>query len=98
MRISYRCILAQQEADSYLVDRAKPIWVSLASERIELYREIQTCYYGHHPELEARFGCSGPFAGRQYVFWHEGRPLTVIHEVFSPGLAQYIGPMVLCAA
>ena len=34
----------------------------------------------------------GPFWGRQYIFWHDGRPLTLIYEVFSPVLQQLLGP------
>ncbi len=43
--------------------------------------------------LEQQFGRPGPFWGRQYLFWHNGKPLTVIHEVFSPALEQFLGPM-----
>ena len=35
----------------------------------------------------------GPFLGRHYLFWHHGRPLTVIYEVFSPKLSRWLGPM-----
>ena len=38
-------------------------------------------------------GVDGPFWGRQYVFWHGGKPLTVIYEVFSPRLQEYLGPI-----
>lgn len=27
------------------------------------------------------FRCSGPFWGRHYIFWHNGKPLTLIYEV-----------------
>ncbi len=39
------------------------------------------------------FGHSGPYWGRQYVFWHGRRPLTLIHEVFSPTLQRFLGPL-----
>jgi hypothetical protein len=42
--------------------------------------------------LEQQLGCSGPFWSRQYYFWHEGQPLTLIHEVFSNKLEAYLGP------
>ena len=51
-------------------------------------------YYGHNLELEQHFGCSGPFWGRQYYFWHNGAPLTLIHEVFSNKLDAYLGEAV----
>jgi len=28
----------------------------------------------------------------QYVFWHDDKPLTVIHEIFSNRLDRYLGP------
>lgn len=34
----------------------------------------------------------GPFWARQYLFWHNERPLTAIHEVFSPTLDKFLGP------
>ncbi len=49
-------------------------------------------YHGHSAELEALLGCAGPFWGRQYIFWHKQRPLTLIYEVFSTELEAYLGP------
>ena len=43
------------------------------------------------PVLCRHFGASGPYWGREYLFWHEKRPLTVIEEVFSPRLQQFLG-------
>lgn len=40
-----------------------------------------------------QFQACGPFWGRQYLFWHGGRPLTLIHEVFSTALQDLLGPM-----
>jgi chorismate lyase len=77
-----------------LKDTSKPIWASLSEERMELYREINSVYYGHAPGLEAAFGVAGPFWGRDYVFWHRGEPLTVIQEAFSSALSEHLGPMV----
>ncbi|UBF24545.1 chorismate lyase [Kovacikia minuta CCNUW1] len=78
--------------DEYLQNRSLPIWASLARLRTELYRDVQGVYYGHSPELELAFGQQGPFWGRHYLFWHHGQPLTLIYEVFSPYLTQYLGP------
>ena len=80
-------------AKQYLKDASQPIWASLSQGRTELYRDIREVTYGKCPALEDPFGCDGPFWGRDYVFWHGGKPLTVIHEVFSPALSQYLGPM-----
>lgn len=78
--------------DEYLQNRSLPIWASLARLRTELYRDIQGIYWGHNAQLEAAFDQQGPFWGRHYLFWHHGRPLTLIYEVFSPYLCRYLGP------
>ncbi len=77
--------------DDYLQNRSLPIWASLARLRTELYRDIQGIHYGRSPQLEAAFNESGPFWGRHYLFWHDGQPLTLIYEVFSPYLRRYLG-------
>lgn len=38
-----------------------------------------------------RFQARGPFWGRQYLFWHADKPLTLIYEVFSTELQQFLG-------
>jgi chorismate--pyruvate lyase len=81
--------------DEYLKNRSLPIWASLAQLRTELYRDIQGLYYGYSDPLSKGFGLPGPFWGRHYLFWHHGKPLTVIYEVFSPYLTCYLGPMQL---
>lgn len=78
--------------DEYLQNRSLPIWASLARLRTELYRDIQGIHYGHSQPLEEAFNQQGPFWGRHYLFWHHGKPLTMIYEVFSPYLTQYLGP------
>lgn len=77
--------------DEYLQNRNLPIWASLARLRSELYRDIQGIYYGNSAVLESAFGEKGPFWGRHYLFWHHGKPLTLIYEVFSPYLKKYLG-------
>ncbi|MEM9091754.1 MAG: chorismate lyase, partial [Cyanobacteria bacterium P01_F01_bin.53] len=69
--------------DEYLENRELPIWASLAKLRTELYRDIQGIYFGHSEALELAFEQKGPFWGRHYLFWHHGKPLTLIYEVFS---------------
>jgi chorismate lyase len=77
--------------DEYLQNRSLPIWVSLARLRTELYRDVQGLHYGHSAALSQAFDHPGPFWGRHYLFWHHGQPLTLIYEVFSPHLEQYLG-------
>ncbi len=45
--------------------------------------------------VHRRFGHKGPFWGREYIFWRDRQPLSLIHEIFSPALEQYLGPMKL---
>lgn len=78
--------------DEYLQNRSLPIWSSLAQLRTELYRDIQGIEWGDSAPLERAFGERGPFWGRHYLFWHHGRPITLIYEVFSPYLTKYLGP------
>ena len=42
--------------------------------------------------MEEIFDAPGPFWGRHYIFWHDGVPMTVVYEVFSPRLERAIGP------
>lgn len=78
--------------DEYLQDRDAPIWVSLSKGRTELFRDIQLVCYGNCDFLQRKFRQPGPFWGRQYLFWHNGQPLTLIYEVFSSSLEAYLGP------
>ncbi|MEG3897293.1 MULTISPECIES: chorismate lyase [unclassified Microcoleus] len=79
--------------DEYLQNKSLPIWANLARLRTELYRDVQGIYLGNSAALESAFEQSGPFWGRHYLFWHRGKPLTLIYEVFSPYLTKYLGPM-----
>ncbi|NJN73418.1 MAG: DUF98 domain-containing protein [Limnothrix sp. RL_2_0] len=79
--------------DDYLQNRSLPIWESLSRLHTELYRDIQGIYCGRSPVLEEAFQEDGPFWGRHYLFWHDGKPLTLIYEVFSPYLRKYLGEM-----
>lgn len=81
--------------DNYLQNKSLPIWASLSRKRTELYREVLAVYYGESPALESAFAQKGGFWGRHYLFWHQGKPLTLIYEVFSPYLRKYIGPLAL---
>ena len=77
--------------DEYLQNRSLPIWASLAKLRTELYRDVRGICFGTSTMLEESFGELGPFWGRHYLFWHDGQPLTLIYEVFSPYLERYLG-------
>lgn len=47
-------------------------------------------YLGHNAELEGLLQCKGPFWGRHYFFWHKQKPLTLIYEVFSNRIQDYL--------
>lgn len=79
--------------DEYLQNKSLPIWASLARLRTEIYRDVQGISYGNSAILEDAFAEQGPFWGRHYLFWHYGKPFTLIYEVFSPYLIKYLGPM-----
>ena len=79
--------------DDYLQNRSQPIWRSLSTLHTELYRDVRGVCCGHCPALESEFGEQGPFWGRHYIFWHDRQPLTLIYEVFSPYLQNYLGEM-----
>lgn len=77
--------------DEYLQNQNTPIWKSLSGRRRELYQEIWGIHYGKSAFLESAFSHTGAFWGRYYLFWHQGQPLTLIYEVFSPYLRNYLG-------
>ena len=82
----------QAEAEAHLQDRCQPIWRSLTAGRAELFREVDGLGQVQATWLEERFGDAGPFWSRHYRFFRQGKELTVIREVFSPALAEWLGP------
>ncbi len=86
---------AANQIDEYLQNRSLPIWDSLSRLHTELYRDIRGLYYGESSQLQEYFAQKGPFWGRHYLFWHNQQPLTLIYEVFSPTLEEYLGKMSL---
>lgn len=81
----------REQADLHLRDREQPIWSSLTSDRAELFREVDGLALVNAPWLQERLGGDGPLWSRHYRFFRAGRPLTVIREVFSPRLEQWLG-------
>jgi chorismate--pyruvate lyase len=82
----------QQQAEQHLKQRNQPIWTSLTANRAELYREVDGLALVEAPWLEEGFQRRGPFWSRHYRFFRGGQELTVIREVFSPLLEQWLGP------
>ncbi|TCD58990.1 DUF98 domain-containing protein [Synechococcus sp. BS56D] len=82
----------QTEAEQHLQDRNLPIWLSLTQGRSELFREVDGLALVQSHWLEEGFQATGPFWSRHYRFFRQGRELTVIREVFSPRLEDWLGP------
>jgi len=81
-----------ETAGEVLKDAELPMWVSLEEQRRGLYRDLQEVCLGDSEFLESAFGAWGPLWGRSYTFYLDGAPLTVVYEVFSPGLDAFLGP------
>ena len=81
----------QVEAEVHLHDRNLPIWLSLTQGRSELFREVDGLALVTSAWLEEGFGEKGPFWSRHYRFFRRGKELTVIREVFSPRLEEWLG-------
>ncbi|MFN9555984.1 MAG: chorismate lyase [Dolichospermum sp.] len=93
-RLYYAASLCDSsDVDVYFLNTSLPFWACLAGFRTDLYRDVQGIYSGNSEALETGFQEKGPFWGRHYLFWHHGKPLTLIYEVFSPFLTKYLGPM-----
>jgi len=84
----------QAAAEQHLQQRDQPIWRSLTADRAELFREVDGLAQVQADWLEQRFGRTGPYWSRHYRFFRNGRPLTVIREVFSPQLERWLGPAI----
>ena len=74
-----------------LINKKEPIWKNLTQDRSELFREIDTIGLVKSNWLEKEFSCKGPFWSRNYRFFRNRKPLTIIKEVFNPYIEKWIG-------
>jgi len=81
----------KDEADQSLTFKNQPIWQSLTSERLELFREVDGLSLVDAKWLKDEFNKTGPFWSRHYRFFRNKKAFTVIREVFSPYLEQWLG-------
>ncbi|BEV35332.1 chorismate lyase [Synechococcus sp. M16CYN] len=81
----------QTEAELHLQDRNQPIWSNLTRGRSELFRQVDGLALVEADWLQQTFGRCGPFWSRHYRFFRSGVALTVIREVFSPQLENWLG-------
>ena len=74
-----------------LPNKKEPIWKNLTKDRSELFREIDTIAIVNSNWLQKEFSLAGPFWSRNYRFFRNRKPLTIIREVFNPYIEKWLG-------
>ena len=74
-----------------LTNKKEPIWKNLTKDRSELFREIDTIAIVNSNWLQKEFSLAGPFWSRNYRFFRNRKPLTIIREVFNPYIEKWLG-------
>ncbi len=74
-----------------LTNTKDPIWKNLTKDRSELFREVDAISIVNSSWLEKRFNSRGPFWSRNYRFFRNKKPLTIIREVFNPSIEKWLG-------
>ena len=72
--------------------KEEPIWKNLTQDRSELFREVDCISLVNSHWLQDEFCFKGPFWSRNYRFFRDKKPLTIIREVFNPHLETLLGP------
>ena len=81
-----------QQVSLNLKSKEEPIWKNLTQDRSELFREVDSISIVNSNWLEEEFCFEGPFWSRNYRFFRNKKPLTIIREVFNPLLETWLGP------
>ena len=81
-----------EQVSQNLKSKEEPIWKNLTQDRSELFREVDSISIVNSNWLEEEFCCEGPFWSRNYRFFRNKKPLTIIREVFNPLLETWLGP------
>ena len=81
-----------EQVKENLKAKEEPIWKNLTQDRSELFREVDSISIVNSQWLEKKFSFQGPFWSRNYRFFRNKKPLTIIREVFNPYLETYLGP------
>ena len=71
--------------------KEEPIWKNLTQDRSELFREVDSISLVSSEWLKDEFCFQGPFWSRNYRFFRNKKPLTIIREVFNPHLESLLG-------
>ena len=74
-----------------LTNKKEPIWKNLTKDRSELFREVDTISIVDSHWLQKEFSLTGPFWSRNYRFFRNKKPLTIIREVFNPYIEKWLG-------
>ena len=74
-----------------LPNKKEPIWKNLTKDRSELFREVDALAIVDSHWLKKEFLLTGPFWSRNYRFFRNRKPLTIIREVFNPYLEKWLG-------
>jgi len=74
-----------------LTNKREPIWKNLTQDRSELFREVDSISIVNSNWLEKEFREIGPFWSRNYRFFRNKKPLTIIREVFNPSIEKWLG-------
>ena len=80
-----------EEVNVNLTNKKEPIWKNLTQDRSELFREVDAISLVDSEWLKTEFSYKGPFWSRNYRFFRNKRPLTIIREVFNPCIEKWIG-------
>ncbi len=81
-----------EQVSQNLKSKEEPIWKNLTQDRSELFREVDSISIVNSNWLEEEFCYEGPFWSRNYRFFRNKKPLTIIREVFNPLLETWLGP------
>lgn len=81
-----------KQVSQNLKAKEEPIWKNLTQDRSELFREVDSISIVNSNWLEEEFSFEGPFWSRNYRFFRNKKPLTIIREVFNPLLETWLGP------
>ena len=80
-----------EQVSENLKAKEEPIWKNLTQDRSELFREVDGIALVNSQWLEDHFCFKGPFWSRNYRFFRDKKPLTIIREVFNPQLESLLG-------
>lgn len=71
----------------------RPMWQVFAGRKLETARRVIAVHYGTCDKLCSDFQSEPgtPLWARDYVFRKNRIPFLVVHELFAPGLAKYLG-------